>query len=163
MPVSGKPTITVSVGMCFDVDPRTRAALAALGWTPPPAVRPGHEDCEVDDQGHPYRVCTDASPDAPLVVQWWSNGDHPGDGVGEPRTDLMTGETFEAVEGGVVRYFRHPSTPGDSLCGTCGRRFHDHGWIDQGPDGITVCPGDLVITWRGRYTTAPEPTPGEDA
>jgi len=24
--------------------------------------------------------------------------------------------------------------------------MHQHGWIDQGVDGLTVCPGDYIVT-----------------
>jgi hypothetical protein len=46
----------------------------------------------------------------------------------------------------VVRYFRHPDIPGDQPCEQCGRVMHDHGWIDAGAEGLTVCPGDWVLT-----------------
>jgi hypothetical protein len=64
-------------------------------------------------------------------VQWNRNGDHPHDGPADR-------------EGRVVRYFRHPDIPGDQICPACGSRVHDHGWIDSGGDGRTVCPGDWV-------------------
>ena len=37
-------------------------------------------------------------------------------------------------------YFRHPNIPGTDTCADCGHIFHEHGWIDLGEDGITVCP-----------------------
>lgn len=87
-------------------------------------------------------------------IIWRRNGDHPHDGVGDKLADPMTGGSYERLEGKVVRFYRHPWTPGDRYhTGSdvteergCGRRWHDHGWIDQGEDGITVCPGDLVYT-----------------
>lgn len=87
----------------------------------------------------------------PVVVeatQWWENGDHPGDGVGEPRTDPMTGETYEGIEGVVVRFFRRPEPEyaGQIVHEGCGRTWHDHGWIDTLEGGHTVCPGDWIIT-----------------
>lgn len=74
----------------------------------------------------------------PVVVeatQWFKNGDHPEDGV--------TGGAL--LEGKVVRYFRHPDVPGDSLCEQCGESMHIHGWIDTLEMGHRVCPGDWII------------------
>lgn len=65
--------------------------------------------------------------------QWFKNGDHPKDG--DP-----------SREGAVVRYFRHPGIPGDRPCKHCGKRMHDHGWIDTLEGGHIVCPGDWIIT-----------------
>lgn len=87
-------------------------------------------------------------------VIWRRNGDHPHDGVGEIADWHGTGEPYEKLEGAVVRFYRHPWSPGDRYhTGSditeergCGYRWHDHGWIDQGEDGITVCPGDMVYT-----------------
>lgn len=86
-------------------------------------------------------------------VTWWHNGDHPDDRVGEP-VHIVGGVSYPRVEGAVVRFYRHPWTPGNKrhlgsdVTGEhgCGHRWHDHGWIDQGEDGITVCPGDTVVT-----------------
>ena len=67
--------------------------------------------------------------------QWFKNGDHPQDGQVGPKQ-----------EGRMVRYFRRPNVPDDSLCGECGQRFIVHGWIDTKEDGHRVCPGDWIIT-----------------
>ena len=72
----------------------------------------------------------------PVVIdatQWFKNGDHPDDGGTE-------------TEGDLVRYYRHPEKPGDSICQHCKVRFHDHGWIDTLEGGHIVCPGDMIIT-----------------
>lgn len=85
----------------------------------------------------------------PIVIdahQWHRNGDHPDDTVGEQRTDALTGETYTAREGAVVRFFRRPGVPGESACSECGRPFDDHGWIDTLEDGHRVCPTDWIIT-----------------
>lgn len=142
--------VVVTVG-AVTVPDETRAVFLALGWTPP------------------------GDTHAPTVARWWRNGDHPHDRVGEPLLDTaalfdahpelidiehggMTGPipddapTYRRVEGAVVRYLRHPETPGSSECGICGHRMHDHGWIDQGADGLVVCPGDVVVTVAGRHT-----------
>ena len=37
-------------------------------------------------------------------------------------------------------YFRHLNIPSTDTCADCGHIFHEHGWIDLGGDGITVCP-----------------------
>lgn len=59
-------------------------------------------------------------------------------------------------EGEIVRYFRHPCVPGESRCPECSLIMHEHGWIDSGGDGQTVCPGDLVLTTnQGTYLRAP--------
>ena len=90
--------------------------------------------------------------------QWFQNGDHPEDGVGEDRLDEVTGETYKGIEGAVVRFYRHPSMDGQTECQKCGRIMHDHGWIDTLEGGHIVCPGDVVITGvRGeRYPIKPD-------
>lgn len=65
------------------------------------------------------------------LVQWHRNGDHPHDGPTHR-------------EGRVVRYYRNPDIPGNHTCPACGHLVRDHGWIDSGRDGRTVCPGDWV-------------------
>jgi hypothetical protein len=107
----------------------------------------------------------------PILVeatQWFKNGDHPEDGDerfptprdpanpfvtvasnadGSAADPRYTGEfAGERLEGQVVRYYRHPGVPGSTRCGHCGRLMHDHGWIDRPPSGMTVCPGDWIIT-----------------
>lgn len=100
-------------------------------------------------------------------VQWWRNGDHPADAVGELADDPIGGGQYRRVEGVVVRFYRHPWTPGDGIHSNpddhpCGRTWHDHGWIDQGPDGITVCPGDYVVTNPdGTYAVERAPLSGD--
>ena len=66
--------------------------------------------------------------------RWFSNGDHPNDAC-NPMTQ----------EGNVVRYYRNPKRAGTSVCVECNKTMHEHGWIDVGADGHTVCPGDYVI------------------
>ncbi|MFF9265875.1 hypothetical protein [Streptomyces longwoodensis] len=76
--------------------------------------------------------------------QWHTNGDHPDD------------HAPYGGEGRVVRYFRHPSIPGDAQCAHCLEPMHRHGWIDQGPTGATVCPGDFILTTTsGQYMPIP--------
>jgi hypothetical protein len=88
------------------------------------------------------------------VVRWNTNGDHPLDAC-RPITDSVTGEVFLS-EGKVVRRFRHPDFPGSLECSVCGRTMHDHGWIDSGGDGQTVCPGSLIVPAdSGGYTVTP--------
>lgn len=70
----------------------------------------------------------------PIVIeahQWIKNGDHPDDG--------------DEGEGKIVRYFRRPDVPGLTSCEKCGRRMHDHGWIDTLEGGHIVCPCDWII------------------
>jgi len=92
------------------------------------------------------------------ATQWWRNGDHPEDGVGEDTVDPGSGETYERIEGKVVRFFRHPKVPGDKLCEHCGRFMHNHGWIDTLEGGHIVCPGDWVVTGVAdeRYPVKPD-------
>lgn len=85
---------------------------------------------------------------------WNKNGDHPLDytkdeenhfpNPGAPSTYTAAFRRENNWEGDVVRYFRNPEVPGIDTC-KCGHTFHEHGWIDQGADGITVCPGSTVI------------------
>lgn len=90
----------------------------------------------------------------PVVIeatQWWKNGDHPLDRVGEqvrePTSDARADKFYTRQEGAIVRYFRHPAPEfcGECHCEDCGRKFHDHGWIDTAQGGHKVCPGDFVI------------------
>lgn len=72
----------------------------------------------------------------PVVIeasQWFKNGDHPRDGS-------------KTMEGLIVRYFRHPDTPGNVSCNECDKTYHQHGWIDTLEGGHRVCPGDWIIT-----------------
>lgn|SRR3990167_9688601 len=93
----------------------------------------------------------------PVVIQatqWFKNGDHPDDYAAD-RTGFCNGELIDYPgeharlnewEGGIVRYFRHPSVPGDKPCDHCGIRMHEHGWIDTKEGGHIVCPKDWIIT-----------------
>lgn len=88
----------------------------------------------------------------PVVIeadQWFKNGDHPDDNA------FRDGQEWE---GQVVRYFRRPDCGGESICPTCGERYHDHGFIDTLEGGHTVCPGDYIITGvKGeRYPCKPD-------
>jgi len=105
----------------------------------------------------------------PVVIeasQWLKNGDHPQD-YADPRTgfeggNIRTWQGSEAKEmgweGGVVRYYRHPSDAGTRECDHCKQTMHDHGWIDTLEGGHIVCPGDWVITGvKGeRYPCKPD-------
>jgi hypothetical protein len=101
----------------------------------------------------------------PVVIeatQWFKNGDHPEDKVGETLHDPFAqnpdNEYYERLEGDVVRYYRHPEDPGTRTCEHCGQIMHDHGWIDTLEGGHIVCPGDFVITGvQGeRYPVKPD-------
>ena len=93
----------------------------------------------------------------PVVIeatQWFKNGDHPED-YAEPKEGIENGEIrvwsgaevkANGWEGQIVRYYRHPYVPGDSLCEQCGKAHHFHGWIDTLEQGHRVCPGDWIIT-----------------
>lgn len=92
-------------------------------------------------------IPTPPEPAKLTAIRWLRNGDHPLDGVGE-QLDNEIGGTYPRLEGAVVRFFRHPDHPGDQKHDGrdgCWERWHDHGWIDDAPRGITVCPGDLVV------------------
>lgn len=78
--------------------------------------------------------------------QWFKNGDHPNDGVGEDRLDQFSGETYQGLEGNVVRYYRHPDVAGETTCKHCTVPMHYHGWIDTLEGGHIVCPGDWIAT-----------------
>lgn len=91
--------------------------------------------------------------------RWFKNGDHPDDytqdheGIENGEVRVFTGEERKALgwEGDVVRYFRHPEIRGDQRCGVCSYSMHDHGWIDNGGAGNTVCPGDWIVKIDGKY------------
>jgi len=86
------------------------------------------------------------------AVQWFTNGDHPADCVGELVEDLVSGEMFKKIEGAVVRFFRHPDYPSTQKHELCDHIWHIHGWIDTLEGGRTVCPGDWIITGiQGEY------------
>lgn len=79
------------------------------------------------------------------AYRWFRNGDHPNDGCIEQ--DGNGGiDCSDHKEGLVVRYYRHPQVSGESICRRCFGRMHDHGWIDHGESGQTVCPGDWIVT-----------------
>lgn len=87
----------------------------------------------------------------PVEIQaheWFGNGDHPADNVGETLHDPLSDSDYKRCEGAIVRFFRHPDVPGISECrvDNCGRAMHDHGWIDTLEGGHRVCPGDWIIT-----------------
>ena len=85
----------------------------------------------------------------PVVVdatQWFKNGDHPLDKVGETISASGHGPDYLRQEGAIVRYFRHPDISGTKQCEHCRQRMHDHGWIDTLEGGHIVCPGDWIIT-----------------
>lgn len=104
----------------------------------------------------------------PVVIeahQWFKNGDHPLDYVTDHQDALNPDFLITAAfrrsknwEGDVVRYYRHPDVPGDSLCEQCGKTHHEHGWIDTLEQGHRVCPGDWIITGvKGeRYPCKPD-------
>ena len=94
------------------------------------------------------------------ATRWFKNGDHPEDYAGDVEGMIdgvqrkISGEyrRERGWEGSVVRYFRRPDVAGDTPCPQCGVRMHEHGWIDSGGDGLTVCPGDYIITAAtGKY------------
>lgn len=114
----------------------------------------------------------------PVVVvatQWWKNGDHPNDDIGEWALDEMKlldkypdaategvpkqarsdyDVRYQRIEGKVVRFYRHPEVDGYTWHGdlvnsgrpTCHIKMKEHGWIDTMEGGHTVCPGDWIIT-----------------
>jgi hypothetical protein len=77
------------------------------------------------------------------TIVWWKNGDHPNDDVFRPFEDTGKVPT-EPREGKIVRYYRHPNVDGESICENCNRKMNDHGWIDCGGEGVTVCPGTYI-------------------
>lgn len=87
-------------------------------------------------------------PEPRRAVRWLRNGDHPGDNVGQQELDPVTGEPWTRQEGAVVRWYRRPDRPGSEPHrgrDGCWKPWRDHGWIDQGAAGLTVCPGMLVV------------------
>jgi hypothetical protein len=83
----------------------------------------------------------------PVVIeatQWFKNGDHPKDGVGEEVSDH--GDVYKRLEGAVVRFFRRPDVNDSANCKHCNHTMFNHGWIDTLEGGHIVCPGDWVIT-----------------
>ncbi len=110
--------------LCINASGWKAQLLALLFWPPPPY---------------------ESSHESPLkYVVWWKNGDHPNDDVWRPFEDTGKLPT-EPREGKVVRYFRHPNIDGNSKCDTCGYTMNEHGWIDSGFEGVTICPGNYVL------------------
>lgn len=93
----------------------------------------------------PLPVRTPSASLLPMALhQWHSNGDHPED------------DAAFAREGKVVRYYRHPDHPGTTPCPHCHLLMHEHGWIDNGATGHTVCPGDFILTTtQGQHLPIP--------
>ena len=77
-----------------------------------------------------------------------------------PVTAFQWKEVSPYVEGElrIVRYFRRPDIKGSDKCPACDCLFNDHGWIDSGGDGRTVCPNDYVICilGNGYYPCSPK-------
>lgn len=102
----------------------------------------------------------------PVVIeatQWFKNGDHPQDYVGDEH-DPLAEKTYSADfrrendwEGAVVRRFRLPGSD-ERVCEHCGVTMFHHGWIDTLEGGHKVCPGDWVITGvkNERYPCKPD-------
>lgn len=89
-------------------------------------------------------------------TQWHKNGDMPEDDLSWVPAPLHGGGGFWS-EGKIVRYYRHPNHSGREQCPFCGCTLHYHGWIDQGDEGLTVCPGDFVLKiGDGYYPVKPE-------
>lgn len=73
------------------------------------------------------------------------------------RTEVTAVHWYENVDWpAVVGYYRtpphvpgfqydEPETPGDQVHDKCGKTWHVHGWIDQPPKGLAVCPGMWVV------------------
>jgi hypothetical protein len=79
------------------------------------------------------------------ATQWFKNGDHPNDGVGQEARDPFNDGTYIRIEGAIVRFFCVPGS--DKMkCKYCGTSMKMHGWIDTNEGGHIVCPGDFVIT-----------------
>ena len=82
----------------------------------------------------------------PVVIEatrWFNNGDHPLDGN---ETFVDSSGATQLCEGRVVRYYRNPNVPGESVCTKCGKTMHEHGWIDTREGDHIVCFGDWIIT-----------------
>lgn len=87
----------------------------------------------------------------PVVVeatQWFKNGDHPDDGIGEMVTPVPgDGAEYPRVEGRVVSFHRHRGMPrGELIHPGCQNKLKDHGWVATLEGGHIVCPGDWIIT-----------------
>jgi hypothetical protein len=83
------------------------------------------------------------APYKPTEIVWRKNGDHPYDNVWRPYEDTGKIPT-EPRKGEIVRYFRHPTVDDKSVCKKCGDIMHNHGWMDDGGEGKTVCPGTKI-------------------
>ena len=79
------------------------------------------------------------------AAEWFQNGDHPGDDCHMVKSEFIALPMFLS-EGKVVRRFRSPWVEGTDHCRDCGNLYRLHGWLDQGPVGQKVCPGDWVVT-----------------
>ena len=75
------------------------------------------------------------------ATPWFENGDHPEDYLTEPEVAKI-----QRWGGKVVRRFRRPDLGGSAKCCQCSKIMDVHGWIDTLQDGITVCPGDWIVT-----------------
>ena len=94
------------------------------------------------------------------AAQWNANGDHPLDQSTFVTLGTETDGEPDVVlsEGKVVRRFRHPDISGTMACSECGYTMNEHGWINTGVFGLTVCPGDYVVTNHedDTYSTKPK-------
>jgi hypothetical protein len=83
--------------------------------------------------------------------QWFKNGDHPKD-----KSRIIKYYKGEELlsEGKIIKRYRNPYNIGSNTCYACNMEMYDHGWIDCGGKGITVCPKDWIIeNISGEFTT----------
>jgi hypothetical protein len=83
------------------------------------------------------------------AVQWFKNGDHPDDNIMRPfvKEDGTEELPTEPREGAIVRYYRHPGVPDNAPCPDCGDLAHNHGFLEDGSYGYSVCPSNWVVTY----------------
>src|SRR5882672_7474861 len=71
--------------------------------------------------------------------------DHPGL-YRHPPVDPITGEVSAADDSILMGQMRHCDVPARFRREECTVVMDDHGWIDDGDDGTTVCPPDGLCT-----------------
>lgn len=82
-----------------------------------------------------------------MSTQWWKDGDHADVGLfRHPPVDPTTGEVSASDDAILLGQVRHCDTPQPFRRESCEYVMHDHGWMDFGDSGRTVCPGDYVET-----------------
>lgn len=79
------------------------------------------------------------------ATRWFADGDHPAVGLFRfPPVDPGTGEVSASDDAILMGQMPHSVVPERFRRDDCEHLMRDHGYIDLGTTGHTVCPGDWI-------------------